>query len=30
VVVGAEEASWTAFSEGELVCGPCDRSEGVI
>src|SRR5215218_9361442 len=30
VVVGAEEASWTAFSEGELVCGPCGRSEGVI
>ena len=30
VVVGAEEASWTAFFEGELVCGPCGRSEGVI
>jgi len=30
VAVGVEEASWTAFSEGELVCGPCDRSEGVI
>jgi len=30
VVVGAEQASWTAFCEGELVCGPCGRAEGVI
>jgi len=30
VVVGAEEASWSLFDEGQLVCGPYGRAEGVI
>ena len=30
VVVHEEQSAFTAFLPGELVCGPCGRSEGVI